>query len=299
VAATTPVARTARGDVIRILTAGSDLIVVTQHEITSLDRATGEKNWITDMSVTGEAAGTANVLSGAGSTASDDLQLAVSMGYDPGPTGEGRDTIYSPICGLVALIDLETGEFGASMQVAYEGGGSPDPGFDKGMPIEIVGDTVVTAWYATIFGLDLADLSITWQHMLGSARGWEDFDCTVDDLARGDGDNVVVLNGCISDVGAGDDSLVTLDDSWNVLGVVQDERTSAESPTGLVITGIGYLDGLIGAWREPARWQRGPRWCRSPRPAPMPPTRWSPSTTARPATRTPGWRTRSADRLIG
>ena len=296
---------TARGDVIRTLAAGPDLIVVTQHEITSIDRATGEKNWITDMSAAGEPAGQAYVLCGASTTASDDMKLAVTMGFDEAPSGEGDSTIYSPVCGLVVIVDLATGEFGASMQVAFEGGGTPNPGLDKGMPVEIVGDTVITGWYATIFGLDIADLSIEWQHMLGSERGWEDFDCSVDDLARGDGENVVVMNTCISDVGetpsyfdelsttgqigrshevtpaetqvaeisslqlvsatpivvhvvpnqgsADGDALVTLDDSWNVLSVIQDERMAAESPTGLVVTDIGYLDGLIGAWRQPNR----------------------------------------------
>jgi hypothetical protein len=51
----------------------------------------------------------------------------------------------------------------------------------------------------------------------------------------------------------GASSLVTLDDSWNLLGVINDERMAPESPTALVLTGIGYLDGLIGAWREPNR----------------------------------------------
>jgi hypothetical protein len=205
------------GEVIRTLTVGSDLIVVTQRDVTSLDRSTGEQNWHTLMADTGEAAGRQHVLCGAGTTASDSQQLALTMGFDDDPSGN-----YDPICGLVALIDLTTGEFGLSKSVAYEGGGSPNPGLNAGMPVEILGDTVVVTWNATIFGLDQTDLSTRWQWVVDSVPGREGDLCEVDDMAQGDAGQVVVMSGCITDVG----------------------------DTRLVVDEVGASDGTVGRSHE-------------------------------------------------
>jgi hypothetical protein len=300
-----------RGEVIRTLTTESDLIIVTQRSVTSLDRRTGEQNWHSHME---QFDGTADsgevwVLCGASTTASDDQQLAVTSGFDESPVGEGDTAVYAATCGLVMLVDLTTGEFTHSVQVAYEGAGSPNPGLDTGMPVEIMGDTVVVTWYATIFGLDLGDLSEQWRWVVGTQRDREPFECSVDDMQRGEGDQLVVGYGCISDVGeithfveelsatgevgqgheitaaeaevpeissldlvtaspvvyhvypglvdgAPDDgvhSLVTLDESWQVLSVIHDERTAEDSDQGLVTSSVGFMTNRTGAWTETSR----------------------------------------------
>ena len=302
---------TDRGQVIRTLTAGSDLIIVNERSVTSLDRRTGEQNWYSHLE---QFDGTAQlgevwVLCGASSTASEDGKLAVTAGFDEAPVGTGDHTSYGPTCGLVMLVDLATGEFSQSVQVAYEEAGSAFPGIESGMPIEIVGDTLVVTWYATIFGLALSDLSEQWRWIVGSNRGRENFECTATDMALGEADHLVVTSRCISEVGEvtnfvdelsaagevgrgheitaaegqvaeissiyliaaspvvlwifpdlvegvpedGVDSLVTLDDSWEVLSVIHDERTTESSSELLNANSVGYVFTRTGAWREPSR----------------------------------------------
>jgi hypothetical protein len=192
-----------RGEVIRSLVTETDLVVVTQRSITSIERGTGELRWHTHLE---ELDGSADlnetwVLCGASTSVSEDGKLAVTAGFDESPVGEGDNAVYAPTCGLVILVDLASGELAQNTQVAYEGAGSSNPGLDSGMPVEIVGDTVVVTWYATIFGLDLGDLSEQWRWVAGTNRDREPFDCVVDDMARGEEDQLVVGSTCISEVG--------------------------------------------------------------------------------------------------
>ncbi|MEQ4204485.1 hypothetical protein [Actinopolymorpha sp. B9G3] len=173
------------GEVIRTLTAGQDLIIVTQRDVTSIDRRTGEKNWNTGVANLDNPQGKA-AFCGASTTAANGV-IAVAAGWDPKAKEGGR---YRPTCGLVSLLDLETGKLGATVQVAYtEGAGSVPV---NGVPVEIIGDTVVAAWNSTIFGLNLADLSTRWNYQLEQGPGRKGQSCRITDMALGESDRVVV-----------------------------------------------------------------------------------------------------------
>ena len=186
------------GEVIRILAAGNDLIVVAQRDITSIDRRTGKKNWHTGL----EQYDTDDdpvTFCGASTTAVDD-QLALTLGVDLDAPESGN--VLRPTCGLVTSIDLRTGTLAGTVQLAYEGGGRAAGQQVSGMPVEYVGDQIVATWNATIFGLDATGFSTRWKLVVGDLKGRQGDLCSIDDMAAGGGGtSVVALSHCITERG--------------------------------------------------------------------------------------------------
>lgn len=284
------------GEVIRTVAAGSDLIVVAQRDVTSIDRRTGEQNWFRSLEEDDEP-GAQYVMCGAGTVASDG-RLPVTLGIDTDPGGN-----WNPICGVVGLLDLSTGDVEPAVDLSAQGVGSLGV-LNEGMPVEIVGDTVLATWHASIFGLDPADLSTTWRWDAHSEAGREGHLCVVNDLALGEPEHVVVMSSCVTDRGetlwfvdelsvtgevgrtyqltaevaqvevssldlvsaapvvisvrpnsidqAQPGTLVTLDESWNVLATIHDERTSL-APQALTFASVGATSNRTGAWRRQNR----------------------------------------------
>ena len=186
------------GEVIRILAAGHDLIVVTQRDITSIDRRTGKKNWHTGLEPYDTPQGPV-AFCGASTTAADN-HLALTAGVDLDAPESGR--VLRPTCGLVMSVDLRTGTPGGTVQLAYKGGGLPAGQQVSGMPVEYVGDQIVATWNATIFGLDATGFSTRWKLVVGDQKGRQDDLCSIDDMAAGGGgSSVVALSHCITDRG--------------------------------------------------------------------------------------------------
>lgn len=189
---TTPANEGINGEVVRTLTTGSDLVVVTQRDITSIDRETGEQSWRTKWE-DADGPDFQVVTCGAGTTASEDGMLAVTLGFDDDPEAN-----FNPFCGMVAVVDLATGNADLSTEVDYVRSSSSG---EEGMPVEIIGDTVAATGNQTILGLDVADLSTRWQWDVDSVPGREGLTCSITDMALGDPDQLVVLSYCITDRG--------------------------------------------------------------------------------------------------
>jgi outer membrane protein assembly factor BamB len=213
------------GEVIRTLAAGDDLIVVTQRDITSIDRRTGKKNWHTALEEYDTAEGPI-AFCGASTTAADG-HVALSLGVDLNAPDSGN--VLRPTCGLVTSIDLRTGTIGGTVQLAYKGGGAPKGQEVDGMPVDFVGDQIVATWNATIFGLDASGFSTKWKLVVGDQKGRQGDLCTVEDMAVGGaGTSVVVLSHCITDRGETDYYVDEISDSGRLLHTYQPTDSDAQ-----------------------------------------------------------------------
>lgn len=214
------------GEVIRILAAGHDLIVVAQRDITSIDRRTGKKNWHSGL----EQYDTDDVpvtFCGASTTTADD-HLALTLGVDLDAPESGN--VLRPTCGLVTSIDLRTGAIGGTAQLAYKGGGRPAGQQVSGMPVEYVGDQIVATWNATIFGLDPTGFSTRWKLVLGDQNGRQGDLCSVDDMAvGGGGTSVVALSHCITGRGDTTYHVDEISDSGRVVHTYQVSNSDART----------------------------------------------------------------------
>jgi hypothetical protein len=224
------------GEVIRVVTVNHDLIVVTQRDVTSIDRRTGEKNWHTGLERFDTAEGPI-VFCGASTTSVDD-RLALTLGVDLESPESGN--VYRPSCGLATSMDLRTGTLGEAVQLGYEGGGPPKGQQVDGMPVEYVGDQIVVTWNATIFGLDAADLSTRWKFVVGDQEGRQGDLCSIDDMAiGGGGDSVVTISGCITETGETTYHVDEVTDSGRLAHTYQPSNSDAK----IEISSLDLLSG--------------------------------------------------------